>query len=51
MSFFSFGLGAGFWLDKLTNEDPLVAVAISFTGIGLITAHYYRSHLVNKELA
>jgi hypothetical protein len=51
MIFFSVGLGAGFWLDKLTNEDPLVAVAISlFTGIGLITAHYYRSHLVNKEL-
>lgn len=51
MIFFSVGLGAGFWLDKLTNENPLVAVSIClFTGIGLITAHYYRSHLVNKEL-
>jgi hypothetical protein len=51
MIFFSVGLGAGHWLDKLTSEDPLVAVSISlFTGIGFIAAHYYRNHLVNKEL-
>ncbi|GJQ31619.1 MAG: hypothetical protein HBSAPP04_04580 [Ignavibacteriaceae bacterium] len=49
--FFAFGLGAAFWLDRLTSEDALSGMAIClFTGAGLIVSHYYRDHLAKKRV-